>query len=446
MDAAAPEERVEKKGWRRIATVYGDRRQLVILLQGFASGLPLLMVFSTLSARLAQAHISRATIGLLLLAQLPYSFKFLWAPLLDRVPPPLPFGQRRGWAIFLQLALMAAMIAMGAADPATHLAILATLAVLVAFLSASQDIVIDAFRIELLPPESQGAGAAVTQAGYRIAMLTAGAGALALVEPTGWFWAYAIMGLLMVVGMLTFLLIAEPAARPRAETLAREQRAADYLARNPHLQGRRAEILASLHGAIVCPFLDFITRPGWLAILLFIPAYKLGEAMAGAMAKPFYIELGFTTGTIAEMSSLVAFGTTIVGGLLGGVIVARYGLWRALLLCGIAQSIGNLFYILLAEVGPRPAYLALSAGAEDFTGGMAGTALIAYLSSLTRAPYTATQYALLASVMVMGRSFFAASGGALSEMMGWPVYFLATTVITLPSLALLIWMRKRKFV
>jgi PAT family beta-lactamase induction signal transducer AmpG len=426
--------------------VYRDRRQLIILLQGFASGLPLLLVYSTLSARLAQAHINRATIGLLLLAQLPYSLKFLWAPLLDRVPPPLPLGQRRGWAIFLQFTLMVAMIAMGRADPTTHLALLAALALLVAFLSASQDIVIDAFRIEFLPPESQGAGAAVTQAGYRVAMLTAGAGALALVEPVGWFCAYAAMGILMVVGMLTFLFIAEPAPRPRSETLLREQLAADYLARNPHLKGRQARLLASLNGAVVCPFLDFMTRPGWLAILLFIPAYKLGEAMAGAMSKPFYIDLGFSTNEIATMSGLVNFFTTIIGGLMGGLVVARWGLLRALLFCGITQSLGNLFYILLAEAGHRPAILALSAAAEDVTGGMAGTALIAYLSSLTNPPYTATQYALLASLMVVGRSFFVASGGALSLWMGWPVYFLATTLITVPALLLLVWMRRRGWV
>jgi PAT family beta-lactamase induction signal transducer AmpG len=430
-------------GWLGSLVVYKDRRQLTILLQGFSSGLPLLLVYSTLSARLAQAGIHRTEIGLLLLAQLPYSFKFLWAPIFDRVPPPLRLGQRRGWAILLQTALMAAMIAMGGADPATQLGLLAVLAVLVSFLSASQDIVIDAFRIELLPPEGQGAGAAVTQAGYRVAMLTAGAGALAIAGLAGWFWAYAVMGLLMVVGIVSFLAVAEPAARPRAETLLREKLAADYLARNPQLRGRQAALLASLHGAIVCPFLDFMARPGWLAILLFIPLYKLGEAMAGAMSKPFYIDLGFSLGEIATMSSVVAFVTTILGGLIGGFIVARYGVLRALLACGLAQSLGNLFYVLLAAAGHRPPMLALSAAAEDLTGGMAGTALIAFLSRLTHAPYTATQYALLASVMVVGRSLFTASGGALSLWLGWKLFFLATTVVTLPSLILLLWMGRR---
>lgn len=408
----------------RWLSVYRDRRQLVILLQGFSSGLPLLLVYSTLSARLAQAGVNRTTIGLLLLAQLPYNFKFLWAPLLDRLPPPIPVGQRRGWAVTLQILLMAAMIAMGAADPATHIGLLAALGVLVAFLSASQDIVIDAFRIEYLPPEGQGAGAAVTQSGYRIAMFVAGAGALLIAGLAGWFWAYAAMGLLMVIGMLSFLVIAEPAAGPKEEVGS-------------------LSFAGQIQDAIINPFRDFMTRPGWLLILIFIPAYKLGEAMAGAMAKPFYIDLGFSLGEIAAASSSVAFATTILGGFIGGIVVARFGLIRALLVCGISQSLGNLFYVLLNLSGHSTLMLALSAAAEDITGGMAGTALVAFASRLSRPPYTATQYALLASVMALGRSFFTASGGKLSLELGWTPFFLLTTVITLPALGMLHWIGKR---
>jgi len=424
-------------------SVYRDRRQLIVLLQGFGSGLPLLLVYSTLSARLAQAGVHRTDIGLLLLAQLPYNFRFLWAPFLDRVRPPLPIGQRRGWAICIQILLMAVMAASGLTDPATHLGWLALLAVLTAFLSASQDVIVDAFRIELLPPEAQGAAAATYVAGYRIAMLAAGAGALAIAGHYGWTYAYAAMAALMLVGMLGFLCAAEPQARPRAEILQREREAEAFLERNPHMQGWRARWLASLHGAVVCPFLDFMSRPGWLALLIFIPAYKLGEAMAGAMSKPFYIDLGFSLGEIAKMSALVNFFTTILGGMVGGFLVARLGLFRTLILGGLAQSAGNLFYILLDFSGHQPWILALSAAAEDFTGGMAGTALLAFMSRLTRAPYTATQYALLAALMVLGRSFFTASGGALSLWLGWQLFFLVTTIVTLPALALLLWIKKR---
>jgi PAT family beta-lactamase induction signal transducer AmpG len=280
-------------------------------------------------------------------------------------------------------------------------------------------------------------------AGYRIAILCSGAGALEIAGLAGWRWSYGVMGLLMLVGIATFLLIDELPPRPRAEIVQREQLAADYLARNPHLQGWLAQTLANLHGAVVCPFLDFITRPGWLAILLFIPAYKLGEAMAGAMSRPFYIDLGFSLTEIAQMSSLVAFATTLRGGMIGGLLAARIGLLRSLVVCGVAQSLGNLFYILLDAAGHSLPILALSAAAEDLTGGMAGAVLIAFLSRLTRAPYVATQYALLASFMVIGRSLFTATGGALSKSLGWPMFFFVTTLITLPALLLLIWMAKR---
>jgi MFS transporter, PAT family, beta-lactamase induction signal transducer AmpG len=255
-------------------------------------------------------------------------------------------------------------------------------------------------------------------------MFAAGAGALGIAALFGWFWAYAAMGLLMIVGIATFLIIAEPAGR--------EKEAATSLS-----------VFRQFQDAVVNPFRDFMTRPGWLLILIFIPAYKLGEAMAGAMAKPFYIDLGFSLGEIAAASSAVAFATTILGGFIGGIVVARFGLIRALLVCGIAQSAGNLFYVLLDFSGHNTAILALSAAAEDVTGGMAGTALVAFASRLSRPPYTATQYALLASVMALGRSFFTASGGKLSLELGWTPFFLLTTVITLPALGMLHWIGKR---
>jgi PAT family beta-lactamase induction signal transducer AmpG len=407
---------------RRGLSVYRDPRQLAVLLLGFSSGLPLLLVYSTLSARLAQAGVKRADIGLLLLAQLPYNFKWVWAPLFDRLRPPLPLGQRRGWAITVQVLLAGAIFGLGAVDPLAHLGLLAALAVAVAFLSASQDIVIDAFRIELLPPDSQGAGAAAVVAGYRVAMLVAGAGALEIAGNAGWFWAYGTMAILLLVGLGTFLVMKEPAPAPRHDISWR----------------------AEFEEAVIAPFRDFMRRPYWLAILIFIPLYKLGEAMAGGMAKPFYISLGFTLGEIARMSSLVAFVTTLAGGLIGGAVVARFGTLRALMICGIAQSIGNLAYVALAAAGHDPLMLAVSAASEDLTGGMAGTAFVAFVSNLTRAPYTATQFALLSSLEALGRSMLSAPGGKLSQAIGWTPFFLVTTIITLPALALLHWLSKRR--
>jgi PAT family beta-lactamase induction signal transducer AmpG len=404
-------------------SIYKDRRQLAVLLLGFSSGIPLLLVYSTLSARLAQAGVHRAEIGALGLVQLPYNFKFLWAPALDRLRPPIPLGQRRGWALTIQLLLMAAIIAMGAVELPGDVGVLAVLGVSVAFLSASQDVVIDAFRIELLPPESQGAGAALAVTGYRIAMFAAGAGALEIAHHVGWFPAYGVMGLLILVGVATFLVLKEP-------TIDLEIR--------PKIGWRQ-----SLKDAVVTPFRDFMQRSGWLLMLIFIPLYKLGEAMAGSMAKPFYLALGFDLDEIARFSVAVAFVTTITGGLIGGWVVARFGTVRALLICGLAQSFGNLAYVALDAAGHQPFMLALSAASEDITGGMASTALLAFVSGLTRAPYTATQFALLSSLEALGRSLFAASGGKLSLELGWTPFFLVTTVITLPALGMLHWIGKR---
>ncbi len=230
------------------------------------------------------------------------------------------------------------------------------------------------------------------------------------------------MAALLSVGLVTFVVMKEPARPPR------------------HDMPWRAEF----EEAVVAPFRDFLRRPFWLPILIFIPLYKLGEAMAGGMAKPFYISLGFSLDEIARMSSLVAFVTTLAGGLIGGFVVARFGTMRALMICGIAQALGNLAYVALDAAGHDTVMLAVSAASEDLTGGMAGTAFVALLSNLTRAPYTATQFALLSSLETVGRTTFTAAGGALSEALGWTPFFLFTTVITLPALALLYWLGKRR--
>jgi MFS transporter, PAT family, beta-lactamase induction signal transducer AmpG len=411
--------------WRRSLAVYCDRRVLLILPLGFASGLPLLLTFSTLSAWLATAGVRRATIGAFALVGTPYAFKFLWSPLIDRLPPPLPLGRRRGWGVTIQIALVAAMLALGSCDPNGHLAMMGALALLVAFLSASQDIVIDAWRVEILTPEEQGPGAGMIQTGYRIAMLVAGAGALIVAAHAGWFAAYATMAALLSATMLVFLLGPEPAP-PRERTDRGGNRGWEAL----------RDWLAT---AVVGPFADFMRRPRWFAILIFVLGYKLGEAMAGVMAMPLYIALGFSLTEIAAVSKLVGFVATVIGALAGGVITVRLGLVRALILCGVLQSAGNLFYVLQAIGGHRLDYLALCVAAENVTGAMAGAALVAYLSSLCSPAFTATQYALLSSLAAVGRTLVASSGGVLAERLGWVPFFLLTTVATLPALLLLVW-------
>jgi PAT family beta-lactamase induction signal transducer AmpG len=415
--------------WRLSMADYTDRRVLLILPLGFASGIPLLLTFSTLSAWFATAGVSRAAIGAFALVGTPYAFKFLWSPLIDRLPPPIPLGRRRGWGIAIQLALIAATLALGSCNPKVDLARMGALAVLVAFLSASQDVVIDAYRVEILTPEQQGPGAAMIQTGYRIAMLVSGAGALIVAARYGWFAAYATMAALLGVGMLVFLLGPEPTTPPAAE---------------PHAATGGWDALRDwLATAVTGPFADFMRRPRWPAIVLFIVGYKLGEAMAGVMAMPLYISLGFSLNEIAAVSKLVGFVATVAGALVGGVVTSKLGVMRALILCGLLQSAGNLFYVLQAVGGHRLDYLALCVAAENLTGAMAGTALVAYLSGLCSPAFTATQYALLSSLAAVGRTLVASSGGVLADKLGWVPFFILTTVATLPALVLLIWIARR---
>jgi PAT family beta-lactamase induction signal transducer AmpG len=413
--------------WRRSLAVYSDRRVLLILPLGFASGLPLLLTFSTLSAWLATAGVSRAAIGAFALVGTPYAFKFLWAPLIDRLPPPLPLGRRRGWGVTIQIALVAAMLALGSCDPKGDLAIMGALALLVAFLSASQDIVIDAWRVEILATEQQGPGAGMIQTGYRLAMLVSGAGSLMIAARAGWFAAYATMAALLSVGMLVFLLGPEPPPPRPADNGS---------------SGGWDALREWLATAVVEPFADFARRPGWLAILIFVVGYKLGEAMAGVMAMPLYISLGFSLTEIAAISKLVGFFATVIGALAGGLVAVRLGIVRALILCGVLQSAGNLFYVLQVMGGHRLDYLALCVAAENVTGAMAGAVLVAYLSSLCSPAFTATQYALLSSLAAVGRTLVASSGGVLADRLGWVPFFLLTTVATLPALLLLAWIAR----
>ena len=430
-------------GWR----LYFDRRVVAVALLGFSSGLPLLLTYSTLSAWLKSEGISRTSIGLFALVGAPYAFKFLWSPLIDRLALPLlarRWGRRRSWGVVIQAGLALGILALGACDPRQDIALMAALAVVVAFLSASQDIVIDAYRVEILPPELQGPGAGAVQTGYRIAMLAAGAGALYLASAFGWSVAYGVMAAGLAVGMAVLLARPEPETRISPATIERERRAAQFLATRPHLTGGVATLAAWLYGAVVCPFADFIARRGWAMVLLFVIGYKLGEAMAGAMANTLYVEMGFSLDEIATVSKVFGFAATVAGGLIGGALVNRLGVFRALLVFGVLQSLGNLFYVLQALAGHDLRALALCVFVENLTAGMAGSALVAYLSGLCNVAYTATQYALLSSLSAVGRTLFASSSGRLADLLGWPHFFLLTTVVTLPALALLVWMMGRE--
>jgi PAT family beta-lactamase induction signal transducer AmpG len=303
------------------------------------------------------------------------------------------------------------------------------LALLVAFFSASQDIVIDAWRVEILPLELQGPGAGMIQTGYRIAMLVSGAGTLVIAARVGWFAAYATMAALLVVGILVFLFGPEP--RLSGETV--------YAAKTEGNTGAEDAVRHWLSTAVIGPFKDFMRRPIWPVILVFVLSYKLGQAMADVMATPLYISLGFSLDEIAAVSKLVGFFATVAGALIGGLLTVRFGILRSLIVCGVLQSAGNLFYVLQAVGGHRIVYLALCVTVENLTGAMEGAALIGYLSSLCSPAFTATQYALLSSLAAVGRTLVASSGGVLSEAFGWVPFFLFTTIVTFPALLLLVW-------
>lgn len=421
--------------WTDSFRVYLHRRVLAVLLLGFSSGLPLALTGATLAVRLTEADVSLAEIGAFALVATPYSLKFLWAPLIDRMPLPLMtrlFGRRRGWMLTTQAALITALMLLGSIDPLTDPWGTAVLALIVAFCSASQDIVIDAYRVEILTPDQYGAGAAVVQLGYRIAMLVAGAGALFLASRMPWASVYLTMAALVGVGVVTVLANPEPAAAPPPP-----------IAPGAPMMVRLAVWATD---AIANPFLDMVKRHGWtvVAILAFVLLYKLGDALAGVMANPFYIKMGFSKDEIAAVSKLFGFGATIIGSFIGGIMVARMGTFRALMLCGVLQMLSNLMFAAQAVVGHDIAFLTLTIAVENLSGGMGSAAFVAYISGLCNLSYTGTQYALLSSLASLGRTTLAASGGRLVEYLGWVHFFILSTVAALPGLLLLMWMMRKE--
>lgn len=404
----------------RALRVYRDPRILAILLMGFASGLPLALTGATLSIWLKQSGITLTAIGLFAQAGLAYNLKFLWAPAMDRMRLPLltaRFGRRRGWALLIQSLLAVAILALGASNPAAELGRVFLCAVLVAFLSASQDIVIDAYRVNLLTVDEQGAGAAATQVGYRIGMLASGAGALYLAQYLSWFAAYAVMAGLIVASMIVILATREPQHPPEI--------AGPWLAT-----------------AVVAPFADFAQRRQWLLILIFVVLYKFGDALAGVMAGPFYVDLGFALSEIANVAKVFGVAASIAGVFLGGIAVYRWGLMRALLLCGALQMGSNLMYLAQLWAGHDVGMLAVTIATENVTGGMASAAFVAYLSSLCSPAFTATQYALLSALAATARTLLASSGGFFADRLGWGAFFVLSTAACLPGLALLLYLMR----
>lgn len=418
-------------GWIAASRIYFTRRLITVLFLGFAAGLPFLLMFGTLTAWLSQAGIDKTSIGLFVLTGTAFTLKFLWAPLVDRMPLPLLsrlLGQRRSWLALSQIVCIASLIGIALSDPGVELLITASWTVALAFASATQDIVIDAYRIETLEEDEQGAGAAVYQLGYRLALILAGAGALILADAAGWMITYTVMAALMGVGLLTTLVSPEP-QRPASSAISTEKKLKSYV--------------IWIRESVVAPFAEFMSRPGWALILLFVVFYKYADGIWAAMANPFYLELGFTLTEIGVVSKTYGVVMTIVGSILGGIMVLRLGILKSVLFGAISMALTNLLYAGLAVIGPSVPALVVVISIENLANGIGGTAFIAYLSSLCNLAYTATQYALLSSFMNVARTFLASGGGWLADQVDWATFFVITTLAGIPGVVLLLYLIKR---
>ena len=427
-------------GWGAALGVYADRRVAALLGLGFSAGLPFLLIFATLSAWLREGGVSVAAIGFFSWAGLTFSVKVLWAPVVDRLPLPgvtRRLGRRRAWMLLAQVAIAGALLALAASDPAADLRRVAVCAVAIAFFSATQDVAIDAYRIEAAAPEVQGAMAAAYVLGYRLALLTAGAGALYVAEFVSWPAAYTVMAALMGVGVATTLAVREP--QPDARPAPPETPAPLPSRRLP---GWMVRAWAWGHAAFVCPIRDLFRRHGgraaWL-LLVFVAVYRISDLTMGVMANPFYIDMGFTKAEIASVTKVFGFAMAIAGAFAGGLLVARLGVRRPLLLGAVLVAATNLLFAWMAYAGADLAMLAVTVSADNLAGGLAGAIFVAYLSSLTSTAYTATQYALFSSLMTLPGKLLGGMSGVVVAAQGYALFFVVAAGLGIPAILLACW-------
>jgi PAT family beta-lactamase induction signal transducer AmpG len=434
--------------WREAIRVYRQPRVFSMLFLGFAAGLPFPLVFTTLSTWLRDVGVDRTTIGFFAWIGITYSIKVFWSPVVDRLRLPgltQHFGQRRSWMLLGQIGIVIGIINMAVLDPNLQITAMALFALLVAFSSATQDVAIDAYRIEAVEPELQGAMAGMYQSGWRIAASwVGGAGALYLAELVSWTVAYLTMAVAMGVGILTVLFVREPAHMLNRATVMEEQRVIDYLERSAHIPDALRIPTAWFIGAVICPFIEFFHRNGkWaLLILLFIAIYRISDIVLANMAYPFYIDMGFSKIEIANIGKIYGVLMTIVGATVGGVMVIRYGVMRMLLVGAILVAVTNLLYAQLAIEGKSLTGLALVISADNFSGGLAGSAFIAYLSRLTNTAYTATQYALFSSLMTLAPKFLSGFSGVIVDAQGYIFFFIYASLLGLPAIFLVMYLMR----
>lgn len=445
--------------WLSAFRIYTHPRVLGMLSLGFSAGLPLLLIMGTLSFWLREADVDRTTIGHLSWIGLAYGFKWLWSPLVDRMPLPILtrfLGRRRAWLLLSQITIAFALVGIANSDPAVNLTYTVFFALAVAFASATQDIALDAYRIEAVSLELQGAMAATYQAGYRLAMILASAGVLwiaaavdsseAIYDHAPWRFAYLIMAGFMAVGIITTLIIREPDV-PFNKVISENEALARQAIAHWHLSERLTQILAWLYGAIIAPFRDFIVRHGKQALLILglIALYRISDVVMGVMSNPFYVDMGYTKNEVATVSKVYGVLMTIVGAGLGGVLILKIGIMRTLFIGAVLSAATNLLFVWLAGRGHDVSGLIFTISADNLSAGIASCAFIAYLSGLTNSAYSATQYALFSSIMLLLPKFVAGFSGQFVDAYGYENFFIATALLGLPVL-ILVWLAgKAKF-
>ena len=417
--------------WRTSLGRYLRPRPLLAFLLGISSGFPLTLLLATMTYWLSKIGIDKKTIGFAIALGTPYTLKFLWAPLIDGISLPVLtriFGQRRAWLLFVQALLAIAIIQLGASDPLHHIGRFAFWGLVVAFLGATQDIVIDAYRIEMLPDDELAQGTATNQVGYRTGNLLAGAGTVWLASTEGaglgWSAAYALSAALVIPGALAALAIG-PGKRTAVDEPFTFAAFRHFLRHN-----------------VVAPFVDFFRRPGALVILLFVLTYKLGDAVGQNMLSPMIVDRGFTDTDYIAINKLVGFWALVVGSLVAGALIARFGMARLLFGAGVIMSGANLLFALVATSDRSIALLTLAVGVENLFAAISLTVFATYLSGLSSTAFTATQYALLSSVAAVGRTFATTPSGYIATALGWPGFYVFAACLAAPGL-LFLWLMLR---
>jgi len=439
--------------WLESCKIYLEKRVAILFFLGFSAGLPILLVFSTLSFWLREAGVSRASIGFFSWIALAYAFKWVWSPFVDRLSIPILtnwLGRRRAWLLLSQVAIVLSLVGMAMSDPQVNLTLFAIFALIVAYSSATQDIVIDAYRIESAPERFQAAMAAAYMTGYRLAMIMAGAGSLAVAawaspsdayQLSAWSLSYFVMAGCMAVGIITTFVCHEPDYQDKQ---ADKQKQLETKLKHQNLPRFLARFLAWLDIAVVAPFSDFFKRYGKhaLLILLLIGTYRISDIVMGIMANPFYVDMGYTKGEVAAISKVFGVIMTLLGAGLGGILLTRYSTYSILFLGAFLVVITNLIFAVLAFVGKDLVLLTVIISMDNISAGIATTAFITYISKLTNIEFSATQYALFSSMMLLFPKFIAGFSGVYVDGFGYVNFFITSALIGVPVLALIVVLKK----